>query len=41
MGSFYAGYGAPAIDCGTAGWSFKYNVAHSVNGDGAIFFMDP
>lgn len=41
-GSFYAGYGAPAIDCDATigGLTFISNIAHSVNGEGAIFMPD-
>ena len=43
VGSFYTGYGVPAIDCdsGNTGLTFTSNIAHSVNGEGAIFVRDP
>lgn len=35
----YAGYGAPGVDCtDNDGWAFRDNIAHSVNGTGAIFY---
>jgi hypothetical protein len=41
IGSSYAGFGAPAIDCTDSnGFSFINNIAHSINGDGGVFFID-
>lgn len=41
IGAPYAGFGAPGVDCNDAdGWAFTNNIAHSNDGDGAIFFPD-